>query len=642
MTGNFVHTGVEATDGSSAESDTVAARAEASDSFVSDTPIPWRMRADLIVTRIGQTANVSYNVKDPVASRYYRLQQEEYFLLTHLNGTSTAAALKAGFEIRFPGMKLGTKQLQSLLQSLEHQGLIVATVAGHGRLLGLRHDRIVRGNRLSVVTAFPALRLRGINPQPFIDAVYVRVRWLFCWQSAAGLLLLAAAAMLLVFTHWDTLLLRLPETRAFLSVRNLLQLATGLVFVKLLHEVGHAVICRHFGGECREMGLMFLVFTPCLYCDVSDAWLMPDKRHRIAVSAAGILTEIALASVCTFLWQITEPGAVNSLMLNIMIICSVNTLLFNGNPLLRFDGYFVLADLMEVPNLRSTAANVLRDRLLRWLTGTDAPTVRGAGGLLKQWFLFGYAVAAAVYRLMIIAGIIWLLHTVLGQTGLRPAADIATVLLLSAAAVSAFSGLRQLSAGIQQRKNRSVRRLWFFSGLTAGLLSFLLLVPLPDRAAAPCIVELRDSSTVFIPRTARLPVNADRIQPGMSVQSGDVLTVLEDADLQRRLTVLDGEIAVLESRLRSLSLRRVDDLRIGGEIPAVRLLLEDLRRRRQSVAEQIDQLTLTAPQSGIVYSLPFPGTSDDEDTGAESEDAADALSSGRTPEAGTPYCTIGR
>ena len=181
-----------------------------------------------------------------------------------------------------------------------------------------------------------------------------------------------------------------------------------LAVMKILHELGHAVSCRHYGGRCHELGLMLLVFTPCLYCDVSDAWMLRDRWRRIAIGAAGMAVELVLAAVATFLWWWSEPGWLNSVCLDVMFIGSVSTLLLNGNPLLRYDGYYILADLLETPNLQQQAGGVVRRWVARWLLGIETPPDR----LLPErghWLLALYAVASTAYRLAVVVAILWFL-----------------------------------------------------------------------------------------------------------------------------------------------------------------------------------------------------------------------------------------
>ena len=126
-----------------------------------------------------------------------------------------------------------------------------------------------------------------------------------------------------------------------------------------MHEFGHGLSCKHFGGECHEIGVMLLVFTPCLYCNVSDSWMLPNKWHRAAIGAAGMYVELVLASIATFVWWFSQPGPFNYICLSVMFICSVSTVMFNANPLLRYDGYYILSDFLEIPNLRQKASTIL-------------------------------------------------------------------------------------------------------------------------------------------------------------------------------------------------------------------------------------------------------------------------------------------
>ena len=180
-------------------------------------------------------------------------------------------------------------------------------------------------------------------------------------------------ALSLVVGHFDEFRDRLPEISALVDWRNLPWLLLAIGAVKVLHELGHALACKHFGGEVRELGFMLLVFAPCLYCDVSDAWRLPSKWQRIAVSAAGMMVELVLAAVATIVWWYAQPGIVQLVALNVMIICTVNTLLINGNPLMRYDGYYILSDLVEVPNLWQRSREALRHFWSNWLLGQ--PTV---------------------------------------------------------------------------------------------------------------------------------------------------------------------------------------------------------------------------------------------------------------------------
>ena len=143
--------------------------------------------------------------------------------------------------------------------------------------------------------------------------------------------------------------------------------------MKIIHEFGHGLTAKHFGGEVHEMGILFLVLTPALYCDVTDSWLLPNKWKRIWISAAGIYVECFLASIATFVWWYSTPGLLNSLAMATMFICSVNTIMFNANPLLRYDGYYVMADWLEIPNLRIKSTQFFAYLIQEKVLGLEIP-----------------------------------------------------------------------------------------------------------------------------------------------------------------------------------------------------------------------------------------------------------------------------
>ena len=155
------------------------------------------------------------------------------------------------------------------------------------------------------------------------------------------------------------------------------------VSVKAAHEAGHALTARYFNAECSECGVMLLMFTPVLYTNVSDSWTLP-RRQRMCVTAAGIAVEIVIAAVCTIAWWFALPGTIKAILLNTMVICSVNTLLFNGNPLLRFDGYFLLSDYVRIPNLAQQSSAVVKSIFRRYVAGdTDASEESRSGTLSR-------------------------------------------------------------------------------------------------------------------------------------------------------------------------------------------------------------------------------------------------------------------
>src|SRR5262249_12722130 len=197
-------------------------------------------------------------------------------------------------------------------------------------------------------------------------------RWIFTFGNALASLILIGAALMLVATHFQTFRDKLPGYQEFFSFKTVGYLWLALGVVKVIHEFGHGLSCKVFGGEVHEMGALLLCLSPCLYCNVSDAWTMPSKWHRIIISFAGIYVELIIAAIATFVWwnSASHPFVYN-LSLSLMIVCSVSTVVFNANPLMRYDGYYVLADWLEIPNLRERSNRFLTNAFLEHCLGVE-------------------------------------------------------------------------------------------------------------------------------------------------------------------------------------------------------------------------------------------------------------------------------
>ncbi len=562
--------------------------------------IPFRMRADLYVQCRDSPTCIYWLVKDPVSLRYFHLSDEEYFLLRQLDGRQSLDEVRDKFNQAFSPRRVQNSQLHSYLSFLHDNSLIVADLPGHSdRLLAIGRQRR-RQQIASALMNVLAIRFRGVDPERFLGWLYPKVRWAFTATSVIASFLLIAAAVLLVAVQFSTLQKRLPDFHEFFSLANMATILLVVGATKVLHELAHALTARHYGCECHEIGLMLLVFSPCLYCNVSDAWTLPGKWQRIAISAAGMYVELVLASVCTFLWWFSEPGWLNTLCLNQMFVSSVATLVFNANPLLRYDGYYILSDLVDVPNLQKESQDVVRERFFQDVLGVQPLSVKLRSTRRTAW-LAAYAVASVACRLILVCLILWFYLKLFEPYQLKLLVQMLAVVVLSGVfAVPIWRNSRtmhDLASTGQVRWSR----VFLQSGALVGVMAFVLFVPFPDRVAARAVLQTSDAASVYVVVPGTL---VSTTAPGSTVEPGQTLAMLANIDLHVQLEEVKGRLDGQRVLLENLEHRRFAEPDVEIRMPAAAEELKDLESQYAQLKADFARLTIAAPIGGVV--LPPP------------------------------------
>lgn len=392
---------------------------------------------------------------------------------------------------------------------------------------------------------------------------------------------------MLAVTHWNELSENVLDR--VLSAENLLLLWLLFPLVKAVHEFGHAYAVKAFGGEVHEMGVMILVLTPVPYVDASAAWAFRSKWQRVVVGAAGMMVELALASVAMLLWVAMEPGLARAALYNVMLIAGVSTVLFNINPLLRFDGYYMLSDWIEIPNLRTRANQYLAYLAERYLFKRAEAELPHATPGEKRWFV-GFSVAAFCYRVLVLIAI----FVFLGDYSLILAFIFAAFTLTT---WFLLPGGKIVNYLLNSPRLKRVRRraVGVSAGLVAALVLLLVAVPVPFRSVA--------QGVVWVPEEGMVRAGVDGFvvevlaQPGQRVAFGDPLIRLREPVLATELQVLGARLRELEARYREgLTLARVKLEMIKEEQRFVR---QQLARARQKA----DELVIRSRADGV-FALP--------------------------------------
>jgi len=555
----------------------------------------FRVRKDLQIEPQLYGGEPCFVLKDPVSLAYFRFSPLHYRLLQLIDGRTLPEFLNAARR------QLGTAQpdddaIRQMLEQFIAAGIVTHDEPGQG---GAYHDRSVQlaaSRRRSWLGNLLYFKLPGIDPEPLLRRVHPWFKWLYTPAAigAAVLLILFAGAYTLVHIDQFAVRIRQESVEQFVSVQTIFWLWLALGLSKICHEFAHGLTCHHFGGECHEMGVLFLVFSPCLYCDATDAWTMPDKWRRIAVSAAGIYVELVIASVATLVWWHTAPGILHSIALALMTLCSLNTLLLNANPLMRYDGYYILSDLVEVPNLRLKAQRALQGAIDRQLLGLPVPSSEASSSGRRRWPLLAYGVAVQLYQWVLCAAILWFFYTVLkpyrlGSISVMLAVVVAVQILL----LPLWRQGRRWFAASRLPAGISHTRVLLTAGGLAALVGAALFVPLPHRVTAAATIRASGQQSIVVRAPGRVATIS--VCNGDHVRAGDSLAQLVDPDLELEVARLESEVRRLAFNAQKWgALGRPAEQQAASE--SLRITEQELESRR----EQQSQLTIRAPVDGRI------------------------------------------
>lgn len=558
-------------------------------------PIPLRGRPDLVIAVNSFQGARYWVIKDPVALKYHRLRAEQYRVLRLLDGRRSLEQIRDDLLLEMPTLQLSLVDVQNLIADLHQKGLVHSDRPGQAGELISKHRKQRREKLFGLFKSLLYLRLPGWDPERTLSAMYPWFRWMFHPVAVAACGLLVALSLLLLATDFESFRSRLPEFDQFFGWPNLIYLWGTLAVAKVIHEFGHGLSCKHFGGECHEMGVMLLVFSPCLYCDVSDSWMLRSKWQRILIAAAGMYIEIVMSAVAVLVWWNTQPGLLHHLAMNVFFVTTVTTVIFNANPLMRFDGYYMLSDFLEIPNLRPKADKMLRESFAWHCLGIEPrpdPFMPETG---KVWFVL-FAIAAWLYRWVILFGITTFLYTVLKPYKLQSIGIALAVLSIGGIFASMVTNVyRVVSAPREEPMSRFKIALTLL--ILSGVTGLMLSMPIPWHLESAFLIEPMQVRRVYN-NTAGFLVEFQR-QPGERVEAGTVLAVLSNPDLEDERRRIENQIAIQRVEI---DVQRALDA-VEQHLVALQKL-DSLQQQLVEVNRQIDDLRVVAPCAGTIIAAP--------------------------------------
>ena len=603
-----------------------------------DRPLALCARPDMQLAPASFAGQAAYVLKDPLTLELFHLTAEEFFLFQAMRAKTTLGRLRREFQQRFAPRRITPEALQVGLNQLHSQGLLVSEAPAQGRELLDRGDKRRRQERLQSLMRLLSIRLGSIDATSFLDRLYGKLRWLFSLPMLGAAVVLVLYAAWILLGHASEVAARLPGLAELAQPRYWLLWLATIAAVKVVHELAHALSCKHLGGRCHEIGVMLLAFMPCLYCDVSDVWRMPSKWRRIAVSAAGMAMELVIAAVALIAWWHTQPGLLNIWCLSVVIVCSVGTLAVNANPLMRYDGYYILSDLVEVPNLASRAQGLISGKLRSWLL-SQPPEEDPLLSPRRRRGLLLYAVAAKVYLTLLVLAIFVGLLALVRPYRLENLVYTLGVFTLVGMMVAPVAGVWRIWRNPTTRSRmRGPRVVLLLAGIAAAVAA-VLYWPIDRTVTGPVVFVPAEGQAVYAATGGQLMFAATA---GTPVKQGDVVARLADPQMELALAQQEGEYQVRRVRYEQLQSLRVWDEDSGAQVPTAEAALADAEAQLAERHRQARQLVLTAPVDGVVVAPPAidKATNDDGQLSTWSGSPLEARNAGCWIEPGTVLCTV--
>lgn len=554
------------------------------------------LRQDLVATERPYLGRRYVIYKNPISLAFFRLPAAHAEAAALFDGRTPLGELVAPLAAasrywRALSREQAVEELGALVKQLAQAGLLQvrgASATERGRKL--REMKKSRGFEMLVAqTLF--FRKSLFDPDRVLTFLLPGVQWAYrpgVLMAGAVFAFLSLAAMMWNFEAV------VAQGANFFTLSNLGLTWLLFIVVKILHEFGHGLTAKRHGAEVHEMGFMFILFTPYLFCNVSDVW-RGGKAARVATGAAGIVVELMIASAAVWLWLFSQPGLFNQMCFNTIVLCSVSTLLFNGNPLMKFDGYYILSDVLEIPNLRAKSNAWVTGWAQKTLLGLPAKGAPAAAHEASPLFGF-YAVAAYCYGWFIMFSISIMIFDLLQPYGLEFISRTYVGLFLFVSLALPLYRLGRSVRGTPEFRVAALHRGKLLAGVTLAIALSAFFLPWTETIKRSAALEHGRVESV----SASAPGLLDEIfvVEGEAVLQGQLLGRLRNMDLQSHLDQLRWQRESLQVRWRAVTSESSEEARLT--VPVLARQIKEIDEEIVGAERRVASLELRAPRDGVV------------------------------------------
>ena len=583
-------------------------------------PIGYRLRRDIAWQPHddGHSIHPRWIAEDPLTRRLFRCGEAEYKLLHWLDGEATYESIQKKFCEKFAPQTIDMQQICDLVAKCNQSGMLHSTnpilntsvkpveigFKPHNGLPGpsksLQSDNVLsrssEANWFLVLVRWLSSAIGKLtqtqiplgSPDRWLLHVAPNLGWIYSGVAACFWLGLLGVVGVLVGMRFDMFLSEMPDLQSLRSPALLVGYGAIFVVTRFLHELGHAVVCKRAGASCKDAGLIMSFGMLCPYVDITDAWRIGSRMTRMGIALAGIYTECVLAFFAATVWLTTHPGWAHEVALQTLLVCTVSTLLFNANPLMKYDGYFVLCDWLNMQNLREKSFEVL-DAML------DGRARRESIGM--SLFLLLYFVGSTVNRIILFTGLVAMVYFLASRWQL---AGLGIGLIVLYGCCTAITTMAAWTISLDSKAGRRVigrRAAWLGWIAVSLLIAWAVNLPLPDRTYSIGTFHLGDRQPVYTSLPGRIERTMDASE-GKNIEAETIVLTLCNTAIQKSVYDLESRLKRIDRQLETLDRLAFFDNRAIATKPMLvsqrGLVLQQLEQKR----DEQSRLTIAAPTAG--------------------------------------------
>jgi putative peptide zinc metalloprotease protein len=539
-----------------------------------------KLRDTLSFTVRTQDGAVVYLVEDQVTSRYYHIGKREYTFMQAMDGRSTLVDVLSKVNLQLKEDALDEAEAKHIVFWLLRENLLINETGSPV----LEPQGANKPKSLSRLLNLISFKIPLINPNQLLNYLTPKLEWMLGGGALIIWLLTLIMGAYHIVANWTAFTV---ASAGVLYVHNWLWLGGVYIVLKVLHELFHGLVCKKYGGEIYEAGIILILFMPIGYVDATSSWRFHHRWQRMHTAAAGMMIELFAAGLAAVVWSYSEPGLIKSLAYNVVIIAGISTVIFNANPLMRFDGYFIFADLINIPNLYSRGRQYVFYVLRKYILGQQ--TELQVLGNNKDYLVRIYGVTTLVWRLLIMVILLVGAWTLFYGAGML----ITVLAMILYFALPGLALIRYLKSEIKQQRLEGKQVILRLGAFVVVIFVFLTQITWSPSLTAPAIVKYAEINTIH----ARAPgfIKEVRVKNGQQVGQNDVLMVLENPEISGDSKRLD--LRFQESKLRGRLLYQAEEL---SAWQAEQRQAEALKTQLQEKQQQQADLILQASRSGRV------------------------------------------